>query len=445
MTYVGRRTALGLAAAATLGGRLITDAHAAPTTGTTNPLATSPQRRLDGRALRVWKSADLDDAIATARASYLAGHGPVVSDEALARLDNAMSELAFGMLLTALNNDPFRPAAYWLGAAEHSWSGLDVPGSRWAFDNPDTFYRTIPIDPESRYVVVGHPRQRGTADLAFSLINDLITQTTVGYLDGHALRNRHDPSYRLTIGPEPARGRRNHLQTTADTQQLFVRSVTADWARQRPDHLWVRRTAGPAPRPERSDEEIVAQTRELLLRGGAIFGGGLLRFKTMSNPANTMSTPGSTPGALVSQANSFGHLALDDDQALVVRLDPAGADYVTLPVTDPWMVGVDPGRHQSSLNGRQARPDRDGSYTFVVSPNDPGVANWVSTAGAHEATVMARWQRLGSGKPAISTELVDLAEVRSTVPRDTPFVTPGERAATLAGRLRDYGRRFESP
>ena len=39
----------------------------------------------------------------------------------------------------------------------------------------------------------------------------------------------------------------------------------------------------------------------------------------MSGPANTMSTPGSTPGALVSQANAFGHFALDDDQALVVR------------------------------------------------------------------------------------------------------------------------------
>ena len=245
MTYVGRRAALGLVAAATVGGRLATAAvlRRPPVTG--NPLNTSAQRRLDARALRLWQSADLTDAMTAARASYLAGHGSEVSDEALARLDNAISELAVGMLLTALNNDPFRPAAYWLGAEEHSWSGLDLPGSRWAYDNPDTFYRTVPIDPESTYEVVGHLRGHGTADLAFSLVNDLITQTTVGFVDGHALRDRRDPRYRLTIGPQPAKGRRHHLQTTADTQQLFVRSVTANWARQRPDHLGY---AGPPAR-----------------------------------------------------------------------------------------------------------------------------------------------------------------------------------------------------
>ncbi|MEP9362364.1 hypothetical protein ABLE68_05320 [Nocardioides sp. CN2-186] len=443
MTYAGRRTVLGLAAAATVGGRALV-APAAAATSDDNPLFTVPQRRLDARALRLWQSADLADAMATARASYVAGHGPVVSDEALARLDNAIAELAVGMLLTALNDDPFRPATYWLGAAEHSWGGLDLPGSRWAYDNPDTFYRTIPIDPDSTYEVVGQLRGQGTADLAFSLVNDLITQTTVGYVDGQTLRSRRRPSYRLTIGPRTAKGRSHHLQTTSDAKQLFVRSITANWAGQRPDHLWVRRTAGPVAPPARSDEEIVEQTRALLVRGGAVFGGALLGYKTMSNPANTMSTPGITPGALVSQANSFGHVELSDDQALVVRLDPAGADYVTLPVTDPWMVGVDPGRHQSSLNGRQASPDRDGTYTFVVSPTDPGVANWVSTAGAHEATIMARWQRLGSGKPAISTELVQRADLPAALPGGTRLVTPGERVATLARRLRLYGRRFET-
>lgn len=444
MTHASRRSVVsaGLAAAAVA---TVPTAPASGRAGRGNPLATPDQRRVDRLALAAHARGGLDVAKAAARTAYLTGHGLPPDEEALARLDGAIEELAAGMIMTAANGDPARPRVHWLGSEGHQWFGHTVPGSRWGYDNPDTIYRTIPIDPESQYVVRGRLRGRGCTDLAFSLLSNVVLQTTVGYVDGIRLRRASDPTYTLTIGPRAARGRTNHLRTTADTRQLFIRTTLSDWRREAPDELVVERTKGPAAAPRRTPDDVVADARELLEQAGFAMGGGLLGLKTMTNPVNTMSAPGTTPGALMSQTNAFGHFALADEEALVVRLDPGGAAYTTLPVTDPWMVGVAPGRHQSSLNQHQAMRNDDGTFTYVVSRLDPGVPNWVSTAGRTQGTIMARWQRLGAGTPAIATEVVAFDEVRDVLPAGTPAVSQERRIAALVAREAAYRRRFAAP
>ena len=46
-----------------------------------------------------------------------------------------------------------------------------------------------------------------------------------------------------------------------------------------------------------------------------------------------------------------------------------------------WWETIDYANHQSSLNGFQAVLDDDGVFRAVVSARDPGVANWLDTAG----------------------------------------------------------------
>lgn len=408
-----------------------------------NPLATPDQRYVDGVALAVLRSMGFADSKATARASYLLGRAGLVPPGGAARLTNAVDELLFGMIQTAANCDAFRPRVYWLGCGAHTWLGAQVPGGRWAYDNPDTIYRTVPIDPASHYIIRGRLLGSGTTDLAFSLIDDLITQTTVDYVDGLTLRDQANPTYTVTVGPEPANGRTNHLQTTNRTVQLFIRTTIADWENELPDALEVERTdPGSLPGPP-TVGEIAQQAKILMMRGAPIFGPALLGLKTMAKLPNTRPKPGTTPGALVTQANSFGYFRLCDDEALVVRLDPGGAKYVTLPVTDPWMVGIDPGGTQSSLNNAQALRDPDGSYTFIVSKRDPGFQNWVSTAGASEGTIMARWQRLSpTGKPAIEAKVVPLRRLSAELPTGTPTVTDADRLLQLIRRSRAYNSRF---
>ena len=65
-----------------------------------------------------------------------------------------------------------------------------------------------------------------------------------------------------------------------------------------------------------------------------------------------------------------------------------------MPVTNLWTVTGDYWDEQTSLNNAQAVANPDGTYTFVISPTDPGVRNWVSTGGLNQGTVSIRFQDL---------------------------------------------------
>jgi hypothetical protein len=409
-----------------------------------NPLATNDQELLDGRLAAFSSAHPFSAEREFVRMSYLDGYGETPSDEAISRLDIAVDELVHGAMAVSLNSNGQRPRVHWLGAGTRDWFGVNVPGSRWAFDNPDNAYRTIPIDPAGAYVIRGQRTGDGPADMTFSLINDPVTQGTEAFLDGKALVVGEDGSYSITVDGEPAGQRVNHIQTTAAAQLLFIRSNLGDWANEEHDELHVEYLGEAAE--ELSDEEVAARTTAFLHKAGPIYGLALLGAKTRGQPANTFPAPSavSTPGALVSQANSFGHFRIRDDECLLVTLDPGGAGYFIVPVTDPWMVGVDPSR-QTSLNQSQAVADVDGRYTFVVSLQDPGVHNWVDAAGLHEGTMMIRWQRLpaGGGTPALEVQLLNLSELDAALPAGTLMLNAAEREEQLSARRADYLRRFE--
>jgi hypothetical protein len=409
-----------------------------------SPLATSDQQILDRQALELWQEGDFSVALATARAAFLTGHGPADA-EALSRLENGVAELGFGMVQTAINGDAYRPRVYWVATTPHRWFGLNVPGSRWAFDNPDTVYRTIPIDPSQQYVIRGTLQGTGVIDQAFSLVSDVLTQAPVGYVDGVPLRSRWLPNYTVTIGPDPANGRTNHIQTTPNAVQLFIRSTIGDWSHEIPDRLTVQRVPNGSEPPAPSRAALIAEVNQLITGGATDFGVGLLGYKVMLPAVNTFPAPTAAAGGLQTQYNTFGHFSLRPDQGLLVSVDPAGAGYISTPVTDPWMVGVDPRGHQTSFNSSQAHRNADGIYTFVISATDPGILNWLDTVGRTEGTVMARWQRLPNpltATPAIQTQVVELSSLSRYLPRGMPRVSPGERRRQLAQRASDYDQRF---
>ncbi|WP_020649119.1 hypothetical protein [Solimonas variicoloris] len=418
-----------------------------------NPLAADAQRALDARAIAIRDSSDFAVAKGLAKSQYQIAHGLPISDEAAARLDAAIDELAFSAIQKAVNDDALRPQVYWVNnAAPKTWFGLQVPGGRYSYDNPDNIYRTIPIDGGERYVLRGHRHAHGPADVTFSLISNPNSQNTIDYINGPDLAIDADGDYTITIDADPANGCVNHIQSDASARQLFVRNNLGDWSRDTPDTLTVERL-GPAPGAAApSDDDIRATATQNLLESGFFYGIGALGIKTMVNPVNTLPSPqqSSTLGTLVTQASSFGHFSLDDDEALVITLQDGGAGYFVVPVTDPWLVTADPVGHQSSLNNRQAVADLDGRYTFVVSIADPGVQNWLDPVGLHEGTIMVRWQNLPAeaparGGPAVEARVVKLADLDSVLPAGTRRVSAAERTRQLQARRNGYERRIAVP
>jgi hypothetical protein len=112
-------------------------------------------------------------------------------------------------------------------------------------------------------------------------------------------------------------------------------------------------------------------------------------------------------------------------------------------VTDDWTVTKDYWNEQTSLNISQTTPNDDGTYTIVVSPTDPGVANWVSTGGLHQGTLSIRFQVLQDGtSPTVGSQLVTLDELGDVLPPETTYVGAADRAAQLAARKNGFDTRF---
>ncbi|SEL61100.1 Protein of unknown function [Roseateles sp. YR242] len=411
-------------------------------------LATPDQISLDALAVQVNKDNSYPVLKAQAKAAYALAYGGNVSTEAASRLDNAIKELAFSAIQKAVNSDPFNPKVYWLNAPPHDLPGVTVPGGRYSYDNPDNIYRIIPINGSSRYVIQGKRTFPGPTDVTFSLISNPNSQQTVAILAGNDLVVNPDGSFTITVDSSPADGRVNHIQSNGQAQQLFVRNNLGNWNTETPDILSVKRLDdGTTHAPK--DAFAIAATAWLNLQESIVdYGVGALGLKTHTNAVNTVSTPSisSTLGTLTTQASSFGHFRLADDEALVATVKTGGAGYLVFPVTDPWLVTVDPIQHQSSLNNIQATPNADGSFTFVLSVKDPGVANWIDPVGLHEGTLMVRWQNLpatspASGGPAIDTQVVKLSNLASVLPAGTRYVTGDERTAQLVKRAAGYARR----
>ena len=120
----------------------------------------------------------------------------------------------------------------------------------------------------------------------------------------------------------------------------------------------------------------------------------------LKEPVNTMTPPRRTPGGLATQFSSAGHFDLGPDQAMIVTVPAASKDvapYQGIQLGSMWYISLDYINHQTSLTADQARADSDGMLRFVISEQDPGVANWLELTGRTRGYVQIRWQRLSQG------------------------------------------------
>ena len=144
-----------------------------------------------------------------------------------------------------------------------------------------------------------------------------------------------------------------------------------------------------------------------------------------------------------------GWYRLEADEALVVTLDRRNAAYLGFQLSDAWGQGQtsDYMANLGSLSGDQARANADGTYTYVISTSDPGIHNWLDTAGLRVGTYCARWQALPQGVKSAgavkSMTVVKRAELDAALPPETVRVTAEQRAMQIAQRRKDYARRLQ--
>jgi hypothetical protein len=141
----------------------------------------------------------------------------------------------------------------------------------------------------------------------------------------------------------------------------------------------------------------------------------------------------------------MGRFDLNDGEAFVVDVSDGGAEYFTVPLSNIWGTTLDIVDRTGSLNKSQSVPNDDGTYTYVISPTDPGVANWIDSDGLNEGILTLRMAEFGDGGPkqdlGARGRVVKLDDLEADVPT-LRRVSEAERAIELAERRAAYLRRL---
>ncbi|HUE10213.1 MAG TPA: hypothetical protein VMQ54_04715 [Steroidobacteraceae bacterium] len=411
-----------------------------------HPLATNDQRELEALCLRIAATPGVRAAREQARALLLANPTSRTPDGA-AGLDRALDQWVMAGVVAIANNDPSRPRALWaIDNTPREWFGHVFPGAAVAIDNPDNVNRTMPLNGAWEYQVNGRFGKHSTAQTSFIVTpaeeGQLRLGNTIAALTNLDLQADSDGRFAITLDKRPAGGRVNHMQITGGAQMLAIRDSHSDW-RQRATEIQVVPMSGPAAPAPVAEDVLARAAAESIVEFVAFW----LEFKNTfwkTPPFNQVIGPLGRDGGWGYQAG--GRFKLSDDEALVITTGGAGAAYTGFQVSDPWTISPDPKYATTSRNSSQVTANPNGSHTYVISVIDPGVANWIDTAGLHEGWFMLRWQNVKTADPSSllrSARLVRWTELDAELPPGTPRATLQQRSAEIQRRAEDYESRYK--
>jgi hypothetical protein len=297
-------------------------------------------------------------------------------------------------------------------------------------DNPDVRYAFCALDENCTYRLTGTRGEAAYIGLTFGTpvgkgqVEGRTGTTVQAHVDQFELG--HNGEVDIHFGPPDARptpAPANWIDLAPGTGQLAVRETFFDRVHDRPADLRVE-LVGDVPLPVLGIEELAAKLE---------FAGVFVQFVASTavtmwhDTLDNVNTFGGTAGAhhvaaqddeVRSHSNAEmtyhgGRWVLGDGQALVVTVHDPPTDFLYwgLTTSTAWMESIDYRYTPTNLNNRTAQRSEDGSWRLVISPDDPGVPNWLNTQGRREGYMIVRWV-LADDPPHPTCELVDIASLR---------------------------------
>jgi hypothetical protein len=307
----------------------------------------------------------------------------------------------------------------------------------WGLECPDCVYLNASLRAGETYRLFGN---RGTARYVGLQTMDGIAATFNCLVDD--LEVDADGSFEAILSADEHDG--NWLRLAGDHPTLTVRNFFYDWDIEVPATLRIERVGDEVVPRDRAVDLDVSVSRQLYALGEFVYDNlkFFLDFGAMA-PANGFIPPMDMTemGAAAENRPVIGRFELEDDEALLLEVQPPKGVYWSISLGNPWLETIHYGRHQSSLNGHQAIIDADGIFRAVICATDPGVANWLDTAGHSNGAMLLRCVRTENA-PVPNTRVVKVDDVLSALPADTTTTTPDERARIIEARRRAVHERF---
>ena len=313
-------------------------------------------------------------------------------------------------------------------------------------DNPDAFYLGARISGSETYRV--HGTRGSSRYLVFSTL-----KPKEGVAGGHALYGSPEAvlqgddlvldtegNFELILAPDPHDG--NWIQTTPETSWFTIRQFFGDWLREEPMNVRIERlgaTGSPAALSAERLARALAESGDFVGDSAAFWVRWLERYRHEKN----LFSPNLPSGLSAAPGGNLNHCVweIDVDEVLLIEVKPVPCSYWNFELNNYWMNSNDYRYHLSSLNGEQAVLEADGSLRIAVSHADPGIPNWLDTAGFRVGFISNRWMQAASS-PLPVARLLKLVDLPGALPEDARRISPQERLEQLRMRKQGVDRRF---
>ena len=282
--------------------------------------------------------------------------------------------------------------------ADPAWPVLRRPAHetvKIGADNPDNHYQSAAIRGDYDYRIHGtrgtiHYLGIGTYAGGYGSSG---RRGQDGYVEAHELEIAPDGCFELIVSAREHAG--NWLPMQPDSSLLIVRQTYRDRAVEKIAELGIERIGAEGAPPPVSAAQIdtgLAAAARYVAGTSTLFADWAERFAERPNelprfdPAVAAAAHGD-PNIVY----YHGYWELGPDEALLIEVTPPACEYWNFQLNNHWMESLDYRYHRIALNHHEARTGDDGSVRLVVAHRDPGLANWLDTAGHRRGTMCLRW------------------------------------------------------
>jgi hypothetical protein len=295
-----------------------------------------------------------------------------------------------------LEGDPDRPR----------FTRVVTPTRKFLGDNPDAVYHWARIGGERSYRIRG--RLSGACYTSFTVHGrdsaGGTSERVIADVNDRALDVGPDGSYELVLSPTPVPG--NWLPLAPDatsviTRHYFLGSEPAAADAGLEVSIRIDAIDDPGPAPPLTDDVVAERLRSAIgfVRANAVGRPppGGVRAPFASPVPNAVGTPtsfrdtGLAAWGGVDIYYSSGRFSLGTDEAVVMEGVLPEAVFANVMLWNRQMQTFDYLHRRTSLNSRQLVLDGGRRYRIVIAQRDPGVANWLDTAGHAEGTIFWRF------------------------------------------------------
>ncbi len=298
--------------------------------------------------------------------------------------------------------------------ADPALARLNLESPKIGLDNPDYVYGSARLSSAFEYRLRGRANDAalfgvgtysGGLGTPKGLIND-------GYLSSNDFVYEEDGSFVIAISRE--RREKNWLPMEEGTNQLQVRQTVLRRRSDTPAELVLVRVDGGAPPAPLDPERFL---------GGLARAGGMVRavvgqflawteaFREHAHEIRELDPKFLTFAQGDPNTRYFySYWDLAEDEVMVIEFTPPVCDYWNLQIGNHWLESLDHLHYDTHVNHATVQSEDDGSVRIVIARRDPGVANWLDTAGHERGGLALRF--VGAKEiPEAATRVVKLGEL----------------------------------